>query len=275
MSRCCGSSCIRRSTAEPRAFSRCRCSCAIPAAWRSSHASSPPRPERAGRATTPPETSSRSTCSIWSTSRHGSHSSSTVTIGASWRSSNEHDLPLDRAGARAGHARARHGIRRGAASARPARAGPRALARHALRERHAARADLRHPDRDHAVFRGGARHRRPGLCFDRGGREIPAARRGHRMNWAAGILIVLGAALALGGSLGLLRLKRFYERVHPPTIGTPLGTGLIPNGSMLHFSGLGGRPVLHEILIGALMTVTTPVTYMFLVRAALHRDPPK
>jgi len=95
------------------------------------------------------------------------------------------------------------------------------------------------------------------------------------MNWAAGILIVLGAALALGGSLGLLRLKSFYERVHPPTMGTTLGTGLILIGSMLHFSVLEGRPVLHEILIGALMTVTTPVTYMFLVRAALHRDPPK
>jgi len=92
------------------------------------------------------------------------------------------------------------------------------------------------------------------------------------MNWAAGILIVLGAALALSGSLGLLRLKSFYERVHPPTMGTTLGTGLILAGSMLHFSVLGDRPVLHEVLIGALMTVTTPVTYALLVRAALHRD---
>ncbi len=92
------------------------------------------------------------------------------------------------------------------------------------------------------------------------------------MNWAAGILIVLGALLALSGSLGLLRLKSFYERVHPPTMGTTLGTGLILIGSMLHFSVLEGRPVLHEILIGALMTVTTPVTYMLLMRAALHRD---
>jgi multicomponent K+:H+ antiporter subunit G len=92
------------------------------------------------------------------------------------------------------------------------------------------------------------------------------------MNWVAGVLIVLGALLAFSGSLGLLRLKTFYERVHPPTMGTTLGTGLILVGSMLHFSVLESRPVLHEILIGALMTVTTPVTYMLLVRAALHRD---
>jgi multicomponent K+:H+ antiporter subunit G len=55
-------------------------------------------------------------------------------------------------------------------------------------------------------------------------------------------------------------------------MGTTLGTGLILIGSMLYFSAAESRPVLHEILIGLFMTVTTPVTYMLLVRAALHRD---
>jgi multicomponent K+:H+ antiporter subunit G len=88
----------------------------------------------------------------------------------------------------------------------------------------------------------------------------------------AGLLVVLGALLAFLGSLGLLRLKTFYERIHPPTMGTTLGTGLVLIGSMLYFTALGARPVLHEILIGVFMTLSTPVTYMLLVRAALHRD---
>ena len=92
------------------------------------------------------------------------------------------------------------------------------------------------------------------------------------MTYAAAVLVVFGALLAFGGSLGLLRLKTFYERVHSPTMGTTLGTGLILIGSMLYFSALESRPVLHEVLIGVFMTVTTPVTYMLLVRAALHRD---
>jgi multicomponent K+:H+ antiporter subunit G len=92
------------------------------------------------------------------------------------------------------------------------------------------------------------------------------------VSWAAGVLIFLGALLAFGGSIGLLRLRTFYERVHPPTMGTTLGTGLILIGSMLHFSALEARPVLHEILIGIFMTLSTPVTYMLLLRAALHRD---
>ena len=92
------------------------------------------------------------------------------------------------------------------------------------------------------------------------------------MSTAAAVLVLAGALLAFLGSLGLLRLKTFYERVHPPTMGTTLGTGLVLIGSMLHFSSLESRLVVHEILIGVFMTLTTPVTYMLLVRAALHRD---
>lgn len=92
------------------------------------------------------------------------------------------------------------------------------------------------------------------------------------MTWAGAFLVLAGAALSFVGALGLLRLKTFYERVHPPTMGTTLGTGLVLIGSMLWFSGLESRPVLHEVLIGVFMTLTTPVTYMLLVRAALHRD---
>ena len=74
------------------------------------------------------------------------------------------------------------------------------------------------------------------------------------------------------GSLGLLRLGTFYERIHPPTMGTTLGLGLTLAASMLLFSALESRPVLHEIVIAVFIVVTTPVTYMLLVRAALNRD---
>ena len=89
---------------------------------------------------------------------------------------------------------------------------------------------------------------------------------------ATAILVLLGAALALIGSLGLLRLGSFYERVHAPTLGTTLGTGFVLIASMLLFSAAGSRPVLHEIAIAVMATVTTPVTFMLLVRAALYRD---
>jgi multicomponent K+:H+ antiporter subunit G len=73
--------------------------------------------------------------------------------------------------------------------------------------------------------------------------------------------------------LGLLRLKTFNERIHPPTMGTTLGVGFTLIASMLMFSALESRPVLHEIVIAVFAVVTTPVTsFMLLVRAARYRD---
>lgn len=85
-------------------------------------------------------------------------------------------------------------------------------------------------------------------------------------------LLITGAAITLIGALGLVRLHTFYQRVHAPTLGTTLGTACIVLGSMIYFSALGTRPVLHEMLIAVFVTVTTPVTLMILVRAAVLRD---
>jgi multicomponent K+:H+ antiporter subunit G len=41
---------------------------------------------------------------------------------------------------------------------------------------------------------------------------------------------------------------------------------------MIIFTALQSRPVLHELLIIVFVTLTTPVTLMILVRAAVFRD---
>lgn len=92
------------------------------------------------------------------------------------------------------------------------------------------------------------------------------------MTTLAAVLVLAGALLAFIGSLGLLRMKTFFERVHPPTMGATLGTALVLAGSMLYFTLLESRLVLHEILIGVFMTLSTPVTYILLGRAALRRE---
>lgn len=93
--------------------------------------------------------------------------------------------------------------------------------------------------------------------------------------WAAvpvAVLLLLGAGLALTGSIGLVILRSFYDRMHAPTLGTTLGIGCVLLASMLYFSVQQSRPVLHEVLIGIFMVITTPVTLMLLARAALYRD---
>jgi multicomponent K+:H+ antiporter subunit G len=90
--------------------------------------------------------------------------------------------------------------------------------------------------------------------------------------WVTAALVLIGAGLTLIGSFGLLRLTTFYARVHAPTLGTTLGAGSILIASMLFFSVLQTRFVLHEILITVFVTLTTPVTLMLLTRAAMLRD---
>jgi multicomponent K+:H+ antiporter subunit G len=93
--------------------------------------------------------------------------------------------------------------------------------------------------------------------------------------WAAlvtSMLLLLGSSLALIGSIGLLRFKTFYERLHAPTLGSTLGLFNILAASMLYFSMAETRTVVHEILIAIFVTTTTPVTYLLLVPAAVYRD---
>jgi multicomponent K+:H+ antiporter subunit G len=85
-------------------------------------------------------------------------------------------------------------------------------------------------------------------------------------------LVLLGAGFTLVGAIGLLRLKTFYERMHAPTLGATWGGGGVLLSSIVFFSVLQSRPVLHEALIAVFVIVTTPVTLMLLARAALYRD---
>jgi multicomponent K+:H+ antiporter subunit G len=92
--------------------------------------------------------------------------------------------------------------------------------------------------------------------------------------WAvlpAAFLLVCGGLLALAGSVGLVRLRNFYARMHPVTMGTTLGTGCVLIASMLVSSALLQRPVIHELLITLFILITSPVSAMTLMRAAMHR----
>lgn len=86
------------------------------------------------------------------------------------------------------------------------------------------------------------------------------------------LLLVTGSTLALLGALGLVRLQSFYERIHAPTLGTSWGTASILLASLLGFSWLQDRVILHEVVIGLFVMITTPVTLMVLGAAALKRD---
>ena len=92
---------------------------------------------------------------------------------------------------------------------------------------------------------------------------------------ASALLIVGGLSTALG-SLGLLRLPSFFARMHGPSMGNTLGLGCVLLASMLLSSVVGGKTVVHEVLITVFVVTTAPITAMLLMRAAVRRpkDPP-
>lgn len=86
------------------------------------------------------------------------------------------------------------------------------------------------------------------------------------------ILVVLGALAALIGAFGLVRLPTFYQRIHPPTLGTTVGVWSIAIATVLQFSALEETTSLSAMLIPIFIAMTMPITTIFLMRASLFRD---
>jgi len=83
---------------------------------------------------------------------------------------------------------------------------------------------------------------------------------------------VVGALFALIGAFGLMRLPTFYQRIHPPTLGTTVGVWSIALATVLQFSALEKTASVSAILIPIFVAMTMPITTIFLMRAALFRD---
>jgi multicomponent K+:H+ antiporter subunit G len=84
------------------------------------------------------------------------------------------------------------------------------------------------------------------------------------------LLILIGAGFTLVGSLGLLRLRDFYSRLHAPTKATTLGVGSLLLASAVFFSSRDEGLSLHEVLVTLFLFITAPVGAHLMAKAALH-----
>lgn len=83
------------------------------------------------------------------------------------------------------------------------------------------------------------------------------------------LLLLVGGAFALLGSVGLARLPDFFMRLHGPTKATTLGVGAIVLASLLHVGAEEGTFGLRELAITLFLFITAPVTAHLLSKAAL------
>ncbi|MFE8646849.1 monovalent cation/H(+) antiporter subunit G [Sphingomonas sp. NCPPB 2930] len=92
--------------------------------------------------------------------------------------------------------------------------------------------------------------------------------------WAeivVGVLALVGSAMALVGSIGVLRLSTFFQRIHATTLGSTMGCWTLACATIVYFSARDGTLAVHALLISVFVALTIPVTTIFLMRAALFR----
>ena len=85
------------------------------------------------------------------------------------------------------------------------------------------------------------------------------------------VLLVTSGLFTLIAAFGLATLKTFFQRMHPPALAYTFSTWCVTLASIIYFSALEGRLVLHPWTIIILLSITVPVTTLLLARAALFR----
>ena len=88
---------------------------------------------------------------------------------------------------------------------------------------------------------------------------------------AASVLLLIGLAFTLIGSIGLVRLPDFYTRMHAPTKATTLGVSGIFAAAALTLPGNAFGTAFKAVLVIFLLFVTAPIGAHMLALAARHR----
>jgi multicomponent K+:H+ antiporter subunit G len=85
------------------------------------------------------------------------------------------------------------------------------------------------------------------------------------------VLLLVSGMVVLISAIGLLRLPDFFVRMHAPSLAYTLGTWSATLATIIHFSAHEGVLSLYAWLIIILLSITAPVTTVFLARAAIFR----
>lgn len=85
------------------------------------------------------------------------------------------------------------------------------------------------------------------------------------------LLLLASAVFTLVSAWGVVRLKNFFERLHPPALVVTWGAWCVSFAAMLYFSLQHERLELRAWILIILLSITVPITTVLLSRAALFR----
>lgn len=85
------------------------------------------------------------------------------------------------------------------------------------------------------------------------------------------ILLVLSGIFTLVSALGLVRFKTFMQRMHAPALALSFSAWCVTLASIVYFSARDGKLSLNAWLIIVFLSLTVPITTIFLARTDLFR----
>lgn len=88
--------------------------------------------------------------------------------------------------------------------------------------------------------------------------------------FVACVLLVIGVAFTLIGSIGLVRLPDFYTRMHAPTKATTLGVSSILAAAVLVLPGHPFALAAKAALVIVFLFLTAPIGAHMMARTARH-----
>ena len=96
----------------------------------------------------------------------------------------------------------------------------------------------------------------------------------HASAWIEAVvaaLVLASGFLVLAAAVGLVRLKTFFLRLHPPALASTVGVWSMALACLIYLSATTGELALAFWIIPVVMSITAPVTATLLARAALFR----
>lgn len=92
------------------------------------------------------------------------------------------------------------------------------------------------------------------------------------MDFATGVLWIVGSAFAFLAALGVVRMPDVFTRMQASTKASTLGLGCLLIGAALQLGDLAS--IIRLVSIGAFLLLTTPVSAHVIARAAYRAEIP-
>ena len=81
-----------------------------------------------------------------------------------------------------------------------------------------------------------------------------------------GVLLIVSGVFTLSSAVGIVRFKSFFQRMHPTALAYSFSAWIVTLASIVYFSAVETSVTVHPWLIIVFLSITVPVTTIFLAR---------